>query len=55
MLKKRKRRKEKNPKRSVQPTFIYKVNKLVSKFTGMSVKKPAKSKARIFLPVLKKC
>ena len=47
--------KKKNPKRSVQPTFIYKVNKLVKKLAGMSAKKPAKSKARILLPVLKKC
>jgi hypothetical protein len=54
MLKKRKRIKEKKPKRSVQPTFIYKVNKLVSKFADLSAKKPAKSKARISLPVLKK-
>ena len=52
-LKKENIEKKKTPKRSVQPTFIYKVNKLVSKFTGMPAKKPAKFKARIPPLVLK--
>jgi hypothetical protein len=46
--------KKKKPKELTTSKFIYFVNKLTRKLAGMSAKKPAKSKARIPLPVLKK-